>query len=271
MKALLSLALAFLTSPAVAGFFGPPGGSGSSTAAGCGVYGSTALYIDCASESVGISSVPGVGVLLQVGTTNLTVLKNGNMGIGTTSPAANFDLKGTVRLSSSATANPYLASDTNGVVRIQAGGVSTGTVGGTVFHQDYRTAASTTNPDTSELAFSTFTIPANILARDGDCIRYICALSAAAASSVLYVRLQGELITRRTSGALAVFAAHGLVCRAGASGQIITGDFSSANPWPVSTTANSNASTMSLACGGSSASVGGVSYVMMRAVYEPAP
>jgi hypothetical protein len=66
--------------------------------------------------------------------------------------------------------------DNAGNVRVSAGGTSsTATVGGTLHYQDYLTSVTTTTPaGTNIVAFSSYTLPGGLIAKNGDCIVAKC-------------------------------------------------------------------------------------------------
>lgn len=153
----------------------------------------------------------------------------------------------------------------------------------TIYHSDYTTAVTTTTAaDTVEVVFATATIPANTLAKNGDCIRVEYAGLTANDTNTKTVRLRwggasGSGFHRAMLNTTqARFLLQGTVCRADAGIQLASGGDSSANP------SNNNSGITHLldetqpislvaSCQNGSSVLGDCSFGFLRVVFEPAP
>ena len=237
-------------------------------------------------------------IILAPNATESARFTSTGLGIGTASPASTLDVNGSAQFGSGAAKSTF--STSGHLTAIQAGvmagaSASSATVGGRVFYQDYTMVGVTTTTAANTVAtgFSTFTVTANMLNRQGDCLEFTCSGTGTVNTNIKTpeVRWGGGFsgsggttvsgVSVTQSGAS--WRLKGSVCRrASSSTQIVDGEGDATNDGGATATKQVRAAvgagrdltaSNSLTCGctNGSASLGDCSFLSFRVNYAPAP
>lgn len=212
----------------------------------------------------------------------------GGSGTAPAAPAATLDVNGSAQFGSGATKSTFTAT---GDLYVRNGssltiGLGTG-VGramtvGKFFYHDYTTdaTASTTNVTASAVtAVSTLTIPASALARNGDCVLFVCSGVTTAASVTKTARIDvgapgNQCANGASSLTNASWEASCRICRTASNAQITMGVVNIGQTMTNnqnSKRTQTDTGAIPVYCEIFSAAQGEMSYYGSSAFYEPAP
>lgn len=181
--------------------------------------------------------------------------------------------RGGISVSTSPSANPALATDSNGVVRVGAGGRSTATVGGTVWYEDYDTVTTTTTPGAYEIGFSTYSTPPGALRKRGDCFRAVCTITQGGTpAATIKIRWGGTEVVNRNGLANGASNAQAQICRRGANEQLFSDSlFTAASATRGDTQDETTSIPLTCNCTTTNTNAGTCSFAAFKVTYEPAP